>query len=59
VKGWPKDGKAHPERSIRNGILGRNAAKAYGLDPDAHRGMIAADKVQEMRDAYILNPMTP
>jgi hypothetical protein len=59
VKGWPKDGKAHPERSIRNGILGRNAAKAYGLDPDAHRGMIAADQVQAMRDAYIINPMTP
>ncbi len=59
VKGWPADGKAHPERSIRNGILGRNAAKAYGLDPDAHRGMISGDQVQAMRDAYILNPMTP
>ncbi len=59
VKGWPTDGKAHPERSIRNGILGRNAAKAYGLDPDAHRGMISGDQVQAMRDAYILNPMTP
>jgi hypothetical protein len=59
VKGWPNDGKAHPERSIRNGILGRNAAKAYGLDPDAHRGMISGDRVQEMRDAYIINPMTP
>jgi uncharacterized protein len=59
VKGWPTDNKAHPERSIRNGILGRNAAKAYGLDPDAHRGKISTDQVQAMRDAYILNPMTP
>jgi len=35
VEGWPADGRAHPERSIRNGILGRTAAEVYGLDPDA------------------------
>ncbi|MGQ0632360.1 MAG: hypothetical protein ACT4P1_15165 [Sporichthyaceae bacterium] len=59
VKGWPKDGRPHPERSIRNGILGRNAAEAYGIDPDAKRGIIANDDVQKMRDAYLVNPATP
>ncbi|MGQ0624098.1 MAG: hypothetical protein ACT4PP_05495 [Sporichthyaceae bacterium] len=58
VKAWPKDGKAHPERSIRNGILGRNAAEAYGLDPDAHRGKISCDQVEAMRSAYLINPGT-
>jgi len=58
VTGWPTDGRAHPERSIRNGILGRNAAKAYGIDPDAHRGLIKADQVETMRQAYILNAGT-
>ena len=59
VDGWPTDGRAHPERSIRNGILGRNAAEAYGLDPDAARHALSCDDVQKMRDAYILNPGTP
>jgi hypothetical protein len=59
VAGWPRDGRAHPERSIRNGILGRNAAEAYGVDPDAIRNAINCDEVQKMRDAYILNEGTP
>ncbi len=59
VAGWPTDLRAHPERSIRNGIFGRNAAEAYGIDPDATRGAISCDQVQKMRDAYVLNPMTP
>ena len=59
VPGWPVDAKAHPERSIRNGILGRNAAEAYGLDPEAKRNALACDEVQKIRDAYILNPGTP
>jgi len=59
VPGWPRDGRAHPERTIRNGIFGRNAAEAYGIDPDATRGAISCDQVQKMRDAYLLNPMTP
>lgn len=59
VADWPTDGAAHPDRSIRNGILGRNAAEAYGLDPDAVRNAISCDEVQKLRDAYILNPMTP
>jgi predicted TIM-barrel fold metal-dependent hydrolase len=59
VAGWPTDGKAHPERTIRNGILGRNAAEHYGLDPDAVRNAMSCDEVQKIRDAYILNPGTP
>ena len=59
VEGWPVDAKAHPERSIRNGILGRNAAAAYGIDPDAARQAMSCDDVQALRDAYILNPATP
>ena len=56
---WPTDGKAHPERTIRNGILGRNAAEHYGLDPDATRNAMSCDEVQKIRDAYLLNPGTP
>ena len=59
VAGWPRDGRAHPERTIRNGIFGRNAAEAYGVDPDAIRHAISCDQVQRIRDAYVLNPMTP
>src|SRR5581483_8282242 len=59
VAGWPTDGRAHPERTIRNGILGRNAAEFYGLDPDAKRNAMSCDEVQKIRDAYILNPGTP
>jgi predicted TIM-barrel fold metal-dependent hydrolase len=59
VPGWPVDAQAHPERTIRNGILGRNAAECYGLDPDAKRNALSCDEVQKLRDAYILNPSTP
>jgi hypothetical protein len=59
VKGWPTDGRSHPERSIRNGILGRNAAEAYGIDADAHRGMIKFDQVESMRASYIVNAGSP
>lgn len=59
VAGWPTDGRAHPERSIRNGILGRTAAEVYGLDPDATRNALSCDEVQKLRDAYLLNPGTP
>ena len=59
VAGWPTDGVAHPERSIRNGILGRNAAEAYGVDPDAIRNAIKCDDVQKIRDAYLINEGTP
>jgi hypothetical protein len=59
VPDWPQDGRAHPERTIRNGILGRNAAETYGLDPDAKRNALNCDEVQKIRDAYLLNPSTP
>jgi predicted TIM-barrel fold metal-dependent hydrolase len=39
-----------PERTIRNGILGRNAARAYEIDPDARRRRIACDDVNGLRE---------
>ena len=59
ISDWPVDAKAHPERTIRNGIFGRTAAAVYGLDPDAKRNALNCDEVQKIRDAYILNPSTP
>jgi hypothetical protein len=59
VPQWPTDGRAHPERTIRNGIFGRTAAECYGLDPDAKRNALLCDEVQKLRDAYVLNPGTP
>ncbi len=59
VADWPTDGRAHPERTIRHGIMGRNAAEAYGLDPDAVRQAMSCDDVQKLRDVYVLNPGTP
>lgn len=56
---WPTDGRAHPERSIRNAIFGRNAAVAYGIDADAQRNAIACDDVQKIRDSYLINQGTP
>jgi predicted TIM-barrel fold metal-dependent hydrolase len=47
------------KRTIRNAILGRNAAGVYGVDPDGQRNAIACDDVQRIRDEYILNPATP
>jgi predicted TIM-barrel fold metal-dependent hydrolase len=49
----------NPARTIRNGILGRNAAAVYGVDPDAALGKLNCDDVQAIRDAYIINPLTP
>lgn len=56
VKGWPTDGRAHPERTIRNGIFGRNAAVPYGVDPDAARHKIACDDLEKVRESYLLRP---
>jgi uncharacterized protein len=39
-----------PERTIRNAILGRNAARAYGINPDVRRRDIHCDAVQELRE---------
>ena len=38
-----------PARTIRNGILGRNAAAAYNIDADARRNAIACDKISQLR----------
>jgi hypothetical protein len=54
---WPKDSKAHPERTIRNGIFGRNVAPVYQVDPDAHLQAISCDDAQKIRDEYQINPM--
>ena len=42
----PTRRRRSPERTIRNGILGRNAARAYGIDPDAQRNAIALRRRQ-------------
>jgi hypothetical protein len=47
-----------PARTIRNGILGRNAAAAYRVDPDAQLHAIACDQVNAIREEYITNPAT-
>jgi uncharacterized protein len=39
-----------PSRTIRNGILGRNAARAYNFDPDARFRDISCDEVQGMKE---------
>jgi hypothetical protein len=48
-----------PERTIRNAIFGRNAADVYRIDVNATLGRIRCDDVQAIRDAYLINPLTP
>jgi predicted TIM-barrel fold metal-dependent hydrolase len=59
VAGWPTDGQAHPERSIRNRIFGRNAADAYKVDAGEQTAVMSCDAVQKIRDSYYLNEGTP
>ena len=59
IPDWPTDGRAHPERSIRNGIFGRNAAEAYEVDADAKFKLISCDDVQRIRDSYQADAGTP
>ena len=40
----------HPSRTIRNGILGRNVARVYRVDPDKKRHEIDCDQVNKLRD---------
>jgi uncharacterized protein len=40
----------NPGRTIRNAILGRNAARAYEINPDATRRKIHCDDVNELRE---------
>ena len=48
-----------PARTIRNGILGRNAAVAYRVDPDAQRAAISCDAVNGLRGDYLVSVGTP
>jgi predicted TIM-barrel fold metal-dependent hydrolase len=48
-----------PARTIRNGILGRNAAAAYRVDPDAQRAAISCDAVNGLRGDYLVSVGTP
>jgi uncharacterized protein len=46
-----------PERTIRNAILGRNAARAYRIDVDERRRRISCDAVNDLREgAYLTGP---
>ncbi|HEX8084227.1 MAG TPA: hypothetical protein VF529_08045 [Solirubrobacteraceae bacterium] len=46
-----------PERTIRNGILGRNVAAAYRFNPDGRRHAISCDEVAKIKDeGYVQNP---
>jgi hypothetical protein len=43
-----------PDRTIRNGILGRNIARAYNFDPDQKFNELKCDEVEKFRrDGYI------
>ena len=62
LDGWVEDPtKKAPNlaSTIRNAILGRNAAHVYRIDPEKTLHAISCDKVQEIRDAYIVDPYTP
>jgi uncharacterized protein len=50
----PRRRAPKPARTIRNGILGRNVATAYRVNPDERRNEIACDDVNALRqDAYL------
>jgi predicted TIM-barrel fold metal-dependent hydrolase len=50
----PREPAPTPERTIRNGILGRNVAPAYRVDPDARVNQISCDQVNGLRqDTYL------
>jgi hypothetical protein len=54
--GNPSRKARRPERTIRNAILGRNAARAYRIDPDKRRHAITCDAVNGMRQhSYLEN----
>jgi hypothetical protein len=56
IADWPTDGTSHPERTIRNGIFGRNAAVPYKVDPDASRLKISCDAVEATRQSILIRP---
>ena len=47
------------DETIRNRLLGRNAAEAYRLDADARIAKIKCDAVQKMRDDGYLEGAGP
>src|SRR5262245_39212850 len=48
----------YPERTetIKDQIIGLNAAKLFGIDPKAKRQAIKADKLSQLREEYRQNP---
>jgi predicted TIM-barrel fold metal-dependent hydrolase len=46
----PRKPAKDPARSIRNGILGYNAAEAYDFDPSVRAQAISCDQVQHVKD---------
>jgi hypothetical protein len=57
VANWPTDGKPHPERTIRNGWLGRNAADLYEVDIAEQWGKIDCDDVNRLRNEYLTDQL--
>ena len=55
VADWPTDGRAHPERTIRNAVFGYNAARAYQVDATAKVKAIKCDQVNQLHDDYIVD----
>jgi uncharacterized protein len=56
----PTQPAPNPARTIRNGILGRNAALAYNIDPDLERSKLDCDDVNAIRkQEYVDNIGTP
>jgi len=58
VKGWPADGRAHPERSIRNHVFGHNAARIYRVDAKRKVKAIRCDAVNQLHDEYVADAGT-
>lgn len=54
----PQDPAPSPDRTIRNGILGRNAARAYGINVDEHYAALSCDQVNAFRESFIADPLT-
>jgi predicted TIM-barrel fold metal-dependent hydrolase len=55
VKDWPTDGRAHPDRTIRNAVLGRNAARVYRVNPDTKLKAIKCDQVNQLHGEYMID----
>src|SRR5437588_2348092 len=58
VQDWPTDGKAHPERTVRNAVFGDNAARAYRVNAQEKINAIKCDDVNQLHDDYVADPGT-